>query len=149
MGIRVLILKWGLNQGDWRLRFSCQLTSFAKDRIAKLGGADWVGGAGNHKDAFLPLYANLLAFYAFSNCIFNGKTGDNKHLQSDVAKLVAARDWLTITTMLNQLTSGVCFAIHAEGSWLFFMSQNSSTFSLLFCMSRNSFSHKVNLWQVV
>ncbi|TQD77162.1 hypothetical protein C1H46_037298 [Malus baccata] len=72
---------------DWRLRFSCQLTSFSKDRIAKLGGADWVGGAGNHKDAFLPLYANLLAFYALSNCIFNGKTGDNKHLQSDVAKL--------------------------------------------------------------
>ncbi|XP_050136033.1 uncharacterized protein LOC126611696 isoform X2 [Malus sylvestris] len=72
---------------DWRLRFSCQLTAFAKDRIAKLGGVHWVGGAGNHKDAFLPLYANLLAFYALSNCIFNGKTGDNKHLLSDVAQL--------------------------------------------------------------
>lgn len=72
---------------DWRLRFSCQLTAFAKDRIAKLDGVHWIGGAGNHKDAFLPLYANLLAFYALSNCIFNGKTGDNKHLLSDVAQL--------------------------------------------------------------
>ncbi|BFG26701.1 hypothetical protein CerSpe_129750 [Prunus speciosa] len=75
---------------DWRLRFSSQLMSFAKDRIGQLGGADWVGGAGNHKDAFLPVYANLLAFHAVSNCIFSGKTDDNMHLLTDVAELSRA-----------------------------------------------------------
>ncbi|KAM1824399.1 hypothetical protein ACFX13_023991 [Malus domestica] len=88
---------------DWRLRFSCQLTAFAKDRIAKLGGVHWVGGAGNHKDAFLPLYANLLAFYALSNCIFNGKTGDNKHLLSDVAQLGKAIDPFLRNPLISNL----------------------------------------------
>ncbi|CAN6572062.1 unnamed protein product [Malus baccata var. baccata] len=87
----------------WRLRFSCQLTAFAKDRIAKLGGVHWVGGAGNHKDAFLPLYANLLAFYALSNCIFNGKTGDNKHLLSDVAQLGKAIDPFLRNPLISNL----------------------------------------------
>ncbi|GFP96288.1 hypothetical protein PHJA_001772900 [Phtheirospermum japonicum] len=53
----------------WRTRFFEQLKEFARDRVGKRGSADWFGGVGNHKDAFLPIYANLLAFYSLSNCI--------------------------------------------------------------------------------
>ncbi|XWS44293.1 hypothetical protein CRYUN_Cryun15aG0032500 [Craigia yunnanensis] len=71
---------------DWRMRFFHQLISFAKDHIRKLG-IDWIGGVGNHKDAFLPLYANLLGFYVLSNCIFHLETKDGMHLLSDVVEL--------------------------------------------------------------
>ncbi|GKV08720.1 hypothetical protein SLEP1_g20314 [Rubroshorea leprosula] len=71
---------------DWRMRFSLQLTSFAKDHIGKLG-VDWIGGVGNHKDAFLPLYANLLGFYAISNCIFSVGTEDEASLLSGVLEM--------------------------------------------------------------
>ncbi|PHT50177.1 hypothetical protein CQW23_09924 [Capsicum baccatum] len=63
---------------NWRRRFAQKLVLFAKDYVAAQGGFDWIGGVGNHKDAFLPLYANLLAFYALSSCIFNGKPEDSK-----------------------------------------------------------------------
>ncbi|XP_030499307.2 uncharacterized protein LOC115714695 isoform X1 [Cannabis sativa] len=72
---------------EWRLRFSNQLTTFAKDHNAKYGGSNWLGGVGNHKDAFLPLYANLLGFYVLSNCITNEKVEDGAGLLSDVADL--------------------------------------------------------------
>ena len=70
-----------------RHRFCHQLISFAKDHVEKQGGADWIGGVGNHKDSFLPLYANLLGFYALSNIILNKKAGDGRHLLSDVVEL--------------------------------------------------------------
>lgn len=92
---------------DWRLRFSRQLMSFAEDRMAKLGGADWVGGVGNHKDSFLPLYSNLLAFHALSNCILNGKREDSTRLLSDVVALGRA-----ISPFLrNPLISNLYFSV--------------------------------------
>ncbi|KAE8651220.1 hypothetical protein Csa_001110 [Cucumis sativus] len=57
-----------------RKRFFLQLIRFADEYMSKHSGFDWIGGAGNHKDAFLPLYTNLLGFYAISNCIVNGKS---------------------------------------------------------------------------
>ncbi|KAG7985401.1 hypothetical protein I3843_03G024200 [Carya illinoinensis] len=72
---------------NWRHRFCRQLMSFAKDHVEKQGGVDWIGGVGNHKDAFLPLYANLLAFYALSNCIFNGKTENGMPALADMVEL--------------------------------------------------------------
>ncbi|XP_057997693.1 uncharacterized protein LOC131176645 isoform X2 [Hevea brasiliensis] len=69
-----------------RMRFQNQLISFAKDHVEMLG-IDWIGGVGNHKDAFLPLYANLLGFYSLSNCIFNGKIEDGATLVADVVEL--------------------------------------------------------------
>uniref|UniRef100_A0A5B7CF51 Uncharacterized protein n=1 Tax=Davidia involucrata TaxID=16924 RepID=A0A5B7CF51_DAVIN len=71
----------------WRMRFCHQLMSFANDHIGKQGGVDWIGGMGNHKDAFLPLYANLLGFYALSNCIFNGEIENGESLLFDVVEL--------------------------------------------------------------
>jgi hypothetical protein len=71
----------------WRHRFCHQLMVFAKDYVEKQEGVDWIGGVGNHKDAFLPLYANLLAFYTLSKCIFNGNTEDGTPLLSDVVEL--------------------------------------------------------------
>ncbi|PON42691.1 Armadillo-type fold containing protein [Parasponia andersonii] len=72
---------------DWRLRFSDRLTSFMEDHCGKHGGLNWLGGVGNHKDAFLPLYANLLGFYVLSNCIFNARVEDGTALLSDVVEL--------------------------------------------------------------
>lgn len=73
---------------EWRVRFSHQLVSYAQDHIVKQEGNDWIGGVGNHKDAFLPLYANLLGFYAISNCIFIVcSNNDAKLLLSDVVVL--------------------------------------------------------------
>ncbi|XP_027358438.1 thyroid adenoma-associated protein homolog [Abrus precatorius] len=72
----------------WRNRFSHQLVSYAQDHIGKEEGNEWIGGVGNHKDAFLPLYANLLGFYALSNCIFLvSGNNDAKLLLSDVVVL--------------------------------------------------------------
>ncbi|XP_027924170.1 thyroid adenoma-associated protein homolog [Vigna unguiculata] len=73
---------------EWKARFSHQLVSYAQDHIVKQEGNDWIGGVGNHKDAFLPLYANLLGFYALSNCIFLVcSNNDAKLLLSDVVVL--------------------------------------------------------------
>lgn len=55
----------------WRMRFFHQLVSLAEEHVQKQDRIDWIGGLGNHKDAFLPLYANLLGFYALSNCLFH------------------------------------------------------------------------------
>lgn len=72
----------------WRRRFYDQLITFAKNYVDKQGGVDWIGSVGNHKDAFLPLYANLLGFYALSNCIFAGESAENgKSLLADVVGL--------------------------------------------------------------
>lgn len=71
----------------WREKFLHQSTSFAEDQIQKLGGFDWIGGVGNHKDAFLPLYGNLLGLYALSKCILRTGTEDGRCLLSDVVEL--------------------------------------------------------------
>ena len=72
---------------DWRHKFSDQLTSFVKDHCGKHGGLDWLCGVGNHKDAFLPLYSNLLGFYVLSNCVLKEKVEDGTGLLSDVVEL--------------------------------------------------------------
>ncbi|KAK9682390.1 hypothetical protein RND81_10G070300 [Saponaria officinalis] len=71
----------------WRTRFLDQLLRFISDHLGKLGGAYWVGGVGNHKDAFLPLYGNLLGFYVLSKCIFDEAVDDGMSLISDVIEL--------------------------------------------------------------
>ncbi|CAN4093737.1 unnamed protein product [Withania somnifera] len=72
---------------NWRRQFAQKLVVFAKDYVAAQGGFDWIGGVGNHKDAFLPLYSNLLAFYALSNCIFKGKPEDRKLMLPEVQEV--------------------------------------------------------------
>ncbi|CAH9067847.1 unnamed protein product [Cuscuta europaea] len=62
---------------SWRKRFCQQLVSFVNDYTGIHGGDDWIGGLGNHKDAFLPVYGNLLAFNAVSSCILNGELEDS------------------------------------------------------------------------
>ncbi|XP_010507456.1 PREDICTED: uncharacterized protein LOC104784082 [Camelina sativa] len=76
---------------DWRSKFHNQLLSFAKDHVSKQR-ENWVGGVGNHKDVFLPLYGNLLGLYVFSNCIFRFPTdsNDKKALCSDMVELGGA-----------------------------------------------------------
>lgn len=50
----------------WRLRFLRQLKTFANSCVESVRAADWIGGIGNHKDAFTSLYANLLGIYALT-----------------------------------------------------------------------------------
>ncbi|KAH0459814.1 hypothetical protein IEQ34_010477 [Dendrobium chrysotoxum] len=47
----------------WRLRFLHQLISFADGFLVTEGDKDWIGGIGNHKDAFISLYTLLLGLY--------------------------------------------------------------------------------------
>lgn len=79
-GIRDLLNKW-------RTRFLEQLISFTHNHIGKRESDDWIGGVGNHKDAFLPLYANLCAFYALSNCILKEEPESSRRLLSEVCAL--------------------------------------------------------------
>ncbi|XP_038903869.1 thyroid adenoma-associated protein homolog [Benincasa hispida] len=73
--VALLDTEWFINYlVSLRKRFFRQLIKFSDEHMNKHGGFDWIGGAGNHKDAFLPLYLNLLGFFALSNCIVNGKT---------------------------------------------------------------------------
>ncbi|RAL47152.1 hypothetical protein DM860_014046 [Cuscuta australis] len=61
----------------WRGRFCQELISFVNDYTVSHGGDDWIGGIGNHKDAFLPVYVNLLAFHTVSSCIISSEAEDN------------------------------------------------------------------------
>ncbi|OVA09031.1 protein of unknown function DUF2428 [Macleaya cordata] len=70
-----------------RTRFYHQLTSFINEYHVVEGGTDWIGGAGNHKDAFTSLYANLLGLYALSRCLFNFKTDICMPQLSDLVEL--------------------------------------------------------------
>lgn len=89
---------------NWRRRFVQKLVIFAKDYVAAQGGFDWIGGVGNHKDAFLSLYANLLAFYALSNCVFNGKPEDRKSMLPEVEEIgEAIQPFLTNPLISNLL----------------------------------------------
>ncbi|CAI9276988.1 unnamed protein product [Lactuca saligna] len=60
---------------EWRRRFLRRFMVVSGD----LGGKQavkWIGGLGNHKDAFLPVYSNLLGVYALSRCIFKSKSNN-------------------------------------------------------------------------
>lgn len=72
----------------WRRRFCQRLVSFADDYVGQQGGVDWIGGVSNHKDAFLPLYANLLAFFTLSNCIFREEVENtSKSMLTEVSEV--------------------------------------------------------------
>ncbi|XP_010258389.1 PREDICTED: thyroid adenoma-associated protein homolog [Nelumbo nucifera] len=58
---------------NWRMRFYHQLISCSSDYLPIEGGIDWIGGVGNHKDSFIPIYANMLGFYALSWCLYGGE----------------------------------------------------------------------------
>ncbi|GAA0169120.1 scaffold/adaptor protein [Lithospermum erythrorhizon] len=74
---------------SWRERFCQQLMTFVNDHVGEqLEGMDWIGGVGNHKDAFLPIYANLLAIYALSNCLrHDQETEDSDYSLSELTEL--------------------------------------------------------------
>ncbi|KAJ4867536.1 Uncharacterized protein Rs2_50922 [Raphanus sativus] len=73
---------------EWRCKFQSKLLSFAKDHVGKQRES-WVGGVGNHKDVFLPLYGNLLGLYVFSNCVLRFSTdgNDKKAMFTDMVEL--------------------------------------------------------------
>lgn len=72
---------------DWRTKFGQQLIKYANSYTKNHGGTEWIGGVGNHKDAFLPVYGNLLAFYALSKCIFAGDNVNRGSLLSELVEL--------------------------------------------------------------
>lgn len=71
---------------EWRRRFFQRLMSFAGGHGGKQA-VDWVGGLGNHKDAFLPVYSNLLGVYTLSRCILKGRSKNSGSRMSEIADL--------------------------------------------------------------
>ncbi|XP_024974392.1 thyroid adenoma-associated protein homolog isoform X2 [Cynara cardunculus var. scolymus] len=71
---------------EWRRRFFQRLMSFAGGHGGKQA-VDWIGGLGNHKDAFLPVYSNLLGVYTLSRCIFKQRSKNSSTLMSEIADL--------------------------------------------------------------
>ncbi|KAI3665884.1 hypothetical protein L6452_44519 [Arctium lappa] len=71
---------------EWRMRFFQRLMSFAGGHGGKQA-VDWLGGLGNHRDAFLPVYSSLLGVYTLSRCIFKGTSKNNSSLMSEIADL--------------------------------------------------------------
>lgn len=91
----------------WRTRFFEQLMAFIHDHIGKTKHVDWIGGVGNHKDAFLPLYANLAAFYALSNCILKEEPETGRRLLSDVSAIGEAIRPFLCNPLISNLYSMV------------------------------------------
>ncbi|KAL4568457.1 hypothetical protein LXL04_024070 [Taraxacum kok-saghyz] len=58
---------------DWRRRFLRRLVAVSGDRGGGKQAVEWIGGLGNHKDAFLAVYSNLLGVYAMSRCILKSR----------------------------------------------------------------------------
>lgn len=87
----------------WRSRFYEQLMGFIHDHVGKRGNDVWIGGVGNHKDAFLPLYANLAAFYALSNCILKEEPEKSRRLLSDVSTLGEAMSPFLCNPLISNL----------------------------------------------
>ncbi|KAL3526511.1 hypothetical protein ACH5RR_011167 [Cinchona calisaya] len=87
---------------DWRRRFCNNLISFANNYIDQQG-VNWIGGIGNHKDAFLPLYGNLLAFFALSNCIFHGERENSKSMLNEVFEIGKALHPFLRNPMISNL----------------------------------------------
>ncbi|MCL7023252.1 hypothetical protein MKW94_028758 [Papaver nudicaule] len=71
----------------WRTRFYHQLMLSANDYHVLAGVTEWIGGAGNHKEAFTSVYANLLGLYTLSRCLFNFETDICMPQLSDLVKL--------------------------------------------------------------
>ncbi|CAI9109681.1 OLC1v1009547C1 [Oldenlandia corymbosa var. corymbosa] len=86
----------------WRKRFRDSLLSFANIYVRQQG-VDWIGGIGNHKDAFLPMYANLLAFYALSNCIFRGDVENSRLMLNEVLELEEILHPFVLNPMVSNL----------------------------------------------
>ncbi|KAL0450561.1 UNVERIFIED_CONTAM: hypothetical protein Slati_1612500 [Sesamum latifolium] len=92
---------------EWRTRFLEQMIAFTNDHMGKRGSIDWIGGVGNHKDAFLPLYSNLLAFYVLSNCILKEEHDNCGHLLSEVSGLGEAINPFLGNPLISNLFSMV------------------------------------------
>lgn len=93
---------------DWRTKFRLQLISFSNDYISKQGEVDWIGSLGNHKDSFLPIYANLLGLYVLSNSISkSGDYEDSESLLADVAEL----EEIILPFLRNPMISNLYFLI--------------------------------------
>ncbi|XP_075483233.1 uncharacterized protein LOC142523347 isoform X1 [Primulina tabacum] len=88
----------------WRSRFCQQLIEFTQN-VGKRGRIDWFGGIGNYKETFLPVYANLLAFYALSNCILKGEPQNSMSTVSEISALGEALDPFLGNPLISNLYS--------------------------------------------
>lgn len=89
---------------SWRRRFCQELISFSSDYIGRKG-VEWIGGVGNHRDAFLPVYVNLLGFHALSNCILSlsGDSEDSKSILPELLELGEAIQPFLRNTLISNL----------------------------------------------
>ncbi|KAG9451271.1 hypothetical protein H6P81_011236 [Aristolochia fimbriata] len=64
---------------NWRSTFLQQVKSFGSNYLTVNKENDWIGGLGNHKDAFISLYANLLGLYCLSQSPFDRYSSSTDH----------------------------------------------------------------------
>ncbi|PWA54740.1 hypothetical protein CTI12_AA431500 [Artemisia annua] len=96
---------------EWRKRFFQRLMSITGGHGGKQ--ADWIGGLGNHKDAFMPVYSNLLGVYTLSRCILNARLKNNSSLVSEISDLGDAIKPFLGNPLIQNLFSAVV-RLHQE-----------------------------------
>ncbi|OAY85901.1 thyroid adenoma-associated protein homolog [Ananas comosus] len=57
---------------NWRQKFLQQLMSIASSFLENDGRTEWIGGIGNHKDAFISVYADLLGLFSLTQYRIDG-----------------------------------------------------------------------------
>ncbi|KAL1538687.1 thyroid adenoma-associated protein [Salvia divinorum] len=88
----------------WRSRFFEQMMAFIHDHVGRRQRDDWIGGVGNHKDTFLPLCANLEAFYALSNRILEEEDeSSRRRMLGDVSALGEAMTPFLCNPLISNL----------------------------------------------
>ncbi|KAK1283864.1 hypothetical protein QJS10_CPB21g00669 [Acorus calamus] len=97
----------------WRTRFLDQLISYTNGYLEIEGASHWIGGIGNHKDAFIPLYANLLGLHALSQFHYHVSSSSMERgchtspLLSDLIRL----DTVIGPFLRNPLISNLYFSV--------------------------------------
>ncbi|KAJ3677358.1 hypothetical protein LUZ60_003082 [Juncus effusus] len=69
---------------NWRAKFLNELVLFMGNSEFR---NDWIGGIGNHKDAFIAVYANLLGIFALSKFDLVEQFGDINGVCLDLSEL--------------------------------------------------------------
>ncbi|CAN6484617.1 unnamed protein product [Victoria cruziana] len=76
-----------------RMEILDQTLNLINNLIKTETGANWIGGIGNHKDVFIPLYSSLLGLYTLSHvkregqCQLDGETDQQSPLVAGIMEL--------------------------------------------------------------
>ncbi|KAF3778831.1 Thyroid adenoma-associated protein-like protein [Nymphaea thermarum] len=97
-----------------RMEILDQTLSLINDLIKTETGANWIGGIGNHKDVFIPLYSSLLGLYALSHV--KGKGQGQLDVETDrqsplMAGIIALNEIIS-PLLRNPLIANMYLLVH-------------------------------------